>query len=181
MLKAVTRQAARIDARIQAINSDPSTDRQVSTAYFFDHHAIPDDIAVVVSEDDFMAAHRELVPSVSAGELSHYERVRDVFEGGKAMHKLPPSVAAQSATGDLFRESVTPGLGSKGKGKIMGSLSRGKGATKGKGKALATDSDDELGDHEGDESLGLNGPTAGKGKASSGFRQGTASDDDGMY
>ena len=34
-----------------------------------------------MTEDDFMNAKQELVPSVSVDELRHYERVRDTFEG----------------------------------------------------------------------------------------------------
>lgn len=35
----------------------------------------------MVTEEDFMEAHKELVPSVSADELRHYDRVRKQFEG----------------------------------------------------------------------------------------------------
>lgn len=38
-------------------------------------------MAVMVMEEDFINAHKELVPSVSADELKHYERVRKTFEG----------------------------------------------------------------------------------------------------
>jgi len=37
---------------------------------------------VLVEEQDFDLARRELVPSVSVDELKHYESVRDQFEGG---------------------------------------------------------------------------------------------------
>ncbi len=59
MLKAITRQAAAVDAKIGALPNGP-----VTTAYFFDHLATPADIAVMVTEDDFIAAQRELVGSV---------------------------------------------------------------------------------------------------------------------
>ncbi|KAJ4162683.1 peroxisomal assembly protein [Fusarium falciforme] len=165
MLKAVTRQASAVDANIKAINADPATQHPISTAYYFDHYATPEDIAVMVTEEDFLAANDELVPSVSAGELSHYERVRAMFEGGREKEKddkpapVPQRVVSGASTS------------SKGKGKAV--------AGKGKGKAIALTSDDEF--DEEDEVDDLNGRSKGKGKAVMGFQDGTASDDDGLY
>ena len=59
MLKAITRQASAVDAKIKALPNGP-----VTAAYFFDHLAAPDDVAVMVTEPDFLAAQRELVGSV---------------------------------------------------------------------------------------------------------------------
>ena len=59
MLKAITRQASAVDAKIKSLPGGP-----VTTAYFFDHLAQKDDIVVTVTENDFSAAQRELVPSV---------------------------------------------------------------------------------------------------------------------
>lgn len=59
MLKAITRQASAVDAKIKSLPGDP-----ITTAYFFDHLATEDDIAVMVTEDDFSAAQKELVGSV---------------------------------------------------------------------------------------------------------------------
>ena len=59
MLKAITRQASAVDAKIKELPGGP-----VTTAYFFDHLASEEDIAVMVTEEDFAAAKRELVPSV---------------------------------------------------------------------------------------------------------------------
>lgn len=175
MLKAVTRQAAAVDAKIREINADParSARRQgpISTAYFFDHHATPDDIAVMVTEEDFLAAHRELVPSVSAGELAHYEKVRETFEG--ASDKDKKAAAAGSGLRAVSGSSVISRASSKGKGKAVA------GGSKGKGKAIALDSDEEYGS-EGDVAV-LNGKGKGKGKAVAGFQDGTASDDEGLY
>lgn len=153
MLKAVTRQAAAVDAKVRALNADPATKHEVSTANFFDHHATPADIAVMVTEEDFLAAHEELIPSVSAGELAHYERVRALFEGGSDKKQQPP-------------QRPTSSSGSK-----SGVRSTSKG--KGKGKAVAADSDDE---YAGEQ---VNGK--GKGKAVMGFQDGTASDDEDLY
>ena len=60
MLKAITRQTTAIDRKIKALPGGP-----VSTAYFFDHLAKEEDLAVTVSEKDFRAAQAELVGSVS--------------------------------------------------------------------------------------------------------------------
>lgn len=167
MLKAVTRQATAVDNKIRAINSDPATQHPISTAYYFDHYATPEDIAVMVQEEDFLAANDELVPSVSAGELAHYEHVRATFEGvrEKEPENKPPPV-----------QRVVSGAStsSKGKGKAVAS-----GSSKGKGKAIALTSGDEF--DEEDEVDDMNGRSKGKGKAPMGFQDGTASDDDGLY
>ncbi|KAL7962671.1 AAA domain-containing protein [Trichoderma compactum] len=153
MLKAVTRQAAAVDAKVRALNADPANKHEVSTAYFFDHYATPADIAVMVQEEDFIAAHEELIPSVSAGELAHYERVRAQFEGGSDKKQ-------QS-------QDHTKRPGSSG-GSRGGRSSSSKG--KGKGRAVAVSSDEEE---------QVNGK--GKGKAVMGFQDGTASDDEDLY
>jgi peroxin-6 len=90
MLKAITRKATAVDEKIKQLPGGP-----VSTAYFFDHLATPDDVSVLVTEEDFDAAQGELVPSVryvfnpvqksvltprSAKELEHFERIRQMFE-----------------------------------------------------------------------------------------------------
>lgn len=86
MLKAITRQARAVDEKVKAYNSTHSP--QITIAYFFDHLASQEDTAVMVTEQDFIDAHKELVPSVSAEELKHYERVRKAFEGtGKKSEK----------------------------------------------------------------------------------------------
>ena len=59
MLKAIMRQASAVDAKIRARPGEP-----VSTAYFFDHLAKEEDLAVMITEEDFLSAERELVGSV---------------------------------------------------------------------------------------------------------------------
>jgi peroxin-6 len=59
MLKAITRKATAVDDKIKSLPNGP-----VSTAWFFDHLATPDDVSVTVTEDDFFSAQGELVPSV---------------------------------------------------------------------------------------------------------------------
>ncbi|KAL0939293.1 peroxisomal biogenesis factor 6 [Colletotrichum truncatum] len=176
MLKAVTRQATSVDAKIREINADPAgaARRQgpISTAYFFDHHATPEDIAVMVTEEDFLAANRELVPSVSAGELAHYEQVRAMFEGSPDKDKQQQRPSANGLRA-VSASSVVSKASSKGKGKAVA------GGIKGKGKAVATGSDDEY-ESEGEMTV-VNGKGKGKGKAVAGFQDGTASDDEGLY
>ncbi|KAK8033012.1 peroxin-6 [Apiospora marii] len=211
MLKAVTRQATAVDAKIRAINADPATKHPISTANYFDHHATPEDIAVMVSEQDFLDADRELIPSVSAGELQHYERVRATFEGARdkqqqqqqAQDDLATPAAAQAGEQHFPLRPRSSGSGSSS---IKG---------KGKGKAVAGAGDEE--DEDGYESYnsGTNGVggggaggviksnssirskrsnrsnrsnkstrsnrSKGKGKAVAKFQEGTASDDDGLY
>ncbi|CAJ2501677.1 Uu.00g045300.m01.CDS01 [Anthostomella pinea] len=184
MLKAVTRQASLVDAKIRALNADPgATGRHpVSVANFFDHHAAPEDIAVMVTEQDFLDANRELIPSVSAGELAHYEKVRATFEGGRGERKQEQGqaarttpVSAAASTPNPMAEGARPSSkAGKGKGKAVA-------VGKGKGKAVAPGSD---GEDDGDEyaSYGsVNGRAKGKGKAVARFQDGTASDDDGLY
>lgn len=73
MLKAMTRQAGAVDAKVKAL--DPPR----STQYFFDHLASKEDVEVVVSEADFRDALSELIPSVSQSELDHYKKVQAQF------------------------------------------------------------------------------------------------------
>ncbi|POR34524.1 Peroxisomal biogenesis factor 6 [Tolypocladium paradoxum] len=169
MLKAVTRKAAGVDAKVKAINAERGGKHNISTAYYFDHYATPEDVAVMVTEADFMAAHEELIPSVSAGELAHYEKVRATFEGVRDA----PAPAAQQ------RNLMAP---PPPKHRVSSGASAGKeGKGRGKGKAIALTSDDEYDSEE--ERLGgpLHGRSKGKGKAVAGFQDGTASDDDGLY
>ena len=65
--------------------------------------ATPEEIAVVVSADDFAAALRELVPSVSQAEMAHYAEIRERFSRSNA------------ANGDS--EADTQESNTKGKGK----------------------------------------------------------------
>lgn len=111
-------------------------------------------MAVVVTERDFLDAHDELIPSVSAGELSHYEKVRAMFEGGRGDEQPKPKQQLQQQR-PQSRGLLRPGSSHKGKG-----------------KAVAED----------DEGAVTNGKVnKGKGKAVAGFQDATASDDDDLY
>lgn len=171
MLKAVTRQSSAVDAKVRAINAERAGKSEISTAYFFDHFATKEDIAVMVTEADFLAANDELIPSVSAGELAHYEKVRATFEGSR--DKQPKASVAMPEN----RASGKGKLSAKAHGKLPA-------PNKGKGKAPALDGDgdDEYDDDSDATPVGtINGRSKGKGKAVMGFQDGTASDDDGLY
>jgi peroxin-6 len=96
MLQAITRQALKVDQKVATHNAALAPgQQQITIAHFFDHFANEDDISVTVTEDDFQSAHRDLVPSVSAEELGHYEKVRKAFEGNgtpssKPTYQQPP-------------------------------------------------------------------------------------------
>ena len=106
MLKAVTRQASAIDAKVAKHNSKLARDgRPITTAQFFDHYATKEDVAVVVTEEDFFAAQRELIPSVSAKELEHYKRVREQFESVDGKTEEP---AAQAKVPESEKLTAVP-------------------------------------------------------------------------
>ncbi|EAQ93394.1 hypothetical protein CHGG_01629 [Chaetomium globosum CBS 148.51] len=202
MLKAVTRQASLVDNKIRTVNADLGAHNlraPISTAYFFDHLATPEDLAVMVTETDFLDAHRELVPSVSAGELAHYEHVRASFEGAKDKERekegkaladggarlaLPPGAAGAGAGGRRSTSGASArSASSKGKGRALALPYVGKG----KGKAVALGSGDELeGERSGGEGVVRD---KGKGKAvappiadgTTPFGDGVGSGDEGLY
>lgn len=93
MLKAITRQARLVDEKVKAHNAAQHPAPPISIAYFFDHLSTDEDTAVLVTEEDFIGAHQELVPSVSADELKHYERVRRTFEGAGKKEEKPQAQA----------------------------------------------------------------------------------------
>ncbi len=151
MLKAVTRQASAVDAKIAAMAAASGGKKTISTAYYFDHYATPEDVAVLVTEQDFLDANRELVPSISAGELAHYERVRATFEGNRQKQGAgAPAAEAPSSSGPssgpLGTSSApanTPGFPAPRRTRA----SKGKG----KGKSAMRFSDVEEDDDEEDE------------------------------
>lgn len=86
MLKAITRRASSVDDKVRSMNAKRASARPalepISVAHFFDNVASAEDTEVLVGEQDFLDAIAELVPSVSAKELEHYQKVRAVFETG---------------------------------------------------------------------------------------------------
>ncbi|CAK7219329.1 peroxisomal assembly protein [Sporothrix bragantina] len=187
MLKAVTRQASAVDAKIEAMAS--SGKKPMSTAYYFDHYATPEDVAVLVTEEDFLEANRELVPSISAGELAHYERVRATFEGKKKEEKeKEQQQRAASATASTPTPTPAPATASH-----SAKLAARKGKAKAKTSSLrfsdVEEEDEESANGNGSDdddtgSVILNGRVKGKGKAPAappGFEDPRASDDEDLY
>jgi peroxin-6 len=193
MLKAVTRQASLVDGKIAQINaSNLSTGKsKISTSYFFDHFASKEDVAVLVEEEDFIAAERELVPSVSAKELEHYGRVRAQFE--KVEDKPSNShhsngkgkSAAKQPDGIPEWQQERPRSNGKGKGKEKVLDRKGKGKERSVGRwdeASEGDEDAEFYD-EGVNGFGAKRKEKGKGRekeADMAFRESTE-DDEGLY
>ncbi|KAJ5153416.1 Peroxisomal biogenesis factor 6 [Penicillium canariense] len=91
MLKAITRKSTAVDEKIKQLPGGP-----VTTAYFFDHLATPEDVSVTVTEEDFLSAQEELVPSVSAKELEHFERIRQSFESVDKQKQDPGNTGPQT-------------------------------------------------------------------------------------
>jgi len=203
MLKAVTRQASLVDAKIKDINSRPeSRGTKISTANFFDHYASKEDIAVMVTEEDFLGAERELVPSVSAKELEHYKRVRAQFEkveekiengapqkengNGAVVRPRPPERQPPPVP---YRTNSTGSVRSngKGKGKAVVPAARDKGKGKEKMREAWQDDDDadrRDEDEDGDDDFYVRRNSdvhKGKGKAVAGFGEGSVDDDEGLY
>jgi len=139
LLKAMSRKAQEIDARIGCVPSHPypsfafgffnflATDTlnaqpppsdpsaaqwpsPLTPQYYLAEMATTEEIAVVVTADDFAAALRELVPSVSQAEMARYAQIRERFSG---------SVNAGDADEDS--DADDPGINTiskdKGKGK----------------------------------------------------------------
>ncbi|BGP19899.1 hypothetical protein JCM10213_008627 [Rhodosporidiobolus nylandii] len=83
MLKAMTRKAWEVDAKIADLNSKPpySTGAAplLTPQYYLAELATPAEIEVLVGQQDFDAALAELVPSVSQAEMQHYKIVQQRF------------------------------------------------------------------------------------------------------
>lgn len=107
MLNAMTRTTNEVDLKIKAYNDNlkanaaPGEDvKEVSIRWWFENVASSADTDVLVTEQDFDKAVRELIPSVSAEELRHYLRVRENFQGGKT--KAKQGVASAGAPVDAI-------------------------------------------------------------------------------
>ena len=176
MLKAVTRQASAVDAKIATINA--SREYPISTAYFFDHYATKEDVAVLVTEEDFIAAQRELIPSVSAKELEHYKRVREQFEaadqknGKRGVEAGNGTVARPAVPNHQVAHTHRP----KPNGRVR---------SKGKGKGKVRDGIDEDEDdfyddinHDSGRRVSMNGTVPDGGNS---FHEGDVGDDEDLY
>ncbi|GAA5839198.1 hypothetical protein JCM9279_002624 [Rhodotorula babjevae] len=83
MLKAMTRKATEVDDRIAELNKQPPYSTGAAPAltpqYYLAELATPQEIEVLVAQQDFEAALAELVPSVSQAEMLHYKTVQSRF------------------------------------------------------------------------------------------------------
>lgn len=105
MLNAMTRTANEVDQKIQSLNDERAAagDEPISSRWWFDNVAQPEDIDVLVTMQDFHKAQCETIPSVSAEELAHYLRVKQNFEGGKKKAQNSDEVANDtSINGDAL-------------------------------------------------------------------------------
>ena len=91
---------ATLNAQPSAAQAWPSP---LTPQYYLAEMAAPEEIAVVVSADDFAAALRELVPSVSQAEMARYAEIRERF-------------SLSNVNGDAAEEEVDE-FKNKGKGK----------------------------------------------------------------
>lgn len=66
-------------AVINAGSPDPRHPYPITPQYYLAEMSSPEDIEVLVSQDDFESALRNLIPSVSQTEMEHYARVQQQF------------------------------------------------------------------------------------------------------
>lgn len=165
MLKAITRAARLVDEKVAAINAERAAQSpplsNITIAYFFDHYAKPEDMSVIVAEEDFYAAQRELIPSVSAEELGHYERVRKEFEGVKDKDKNEQPPAAQTNGTAVSKEQIQGMLKMLQAGQ-NGAEGKSSGQSNGKDRVIDEEEEDDFvvrTDH-----LSLNGTNKGNGR-----------------
>jgi len=84
MLRAMTRKAEEVDKKIIELeeSSGPhSWPKPLTPQYYLASMAKKEDLQVLVGKEDFEEALERLVPSVSKGEMEHYERVQREFKG----------------------------------------------------------------------------------------------------
>jgi peroxin-6 len=202
MLKAITRQASAVDQKIKNLPNGP-----VTPAYFFDHYATNEDVAVMVTEEDFQSAHCELVPSVSAKELEHYDRVRKQFEATDEKKQVDTLEESQTGPPISFdaRPQIPPNSSkikskapSKWKGKSTANswtYSEGEGDSReGNISTMVEDEDDDDDDDDDDYIIktdnltingnghAMNGSPKGKGSIGNvGFEDPSVKDDEELY
>ncbi|KAH9999039.1 AAA-domain-containing protein [Russula vinacea] len=123
LLKAMSRKAQEIDSRIATLNAQPSSSASstvqwpspLTPQYYLGEMATPEEIAVIVTAEDFAVALRELVPSVSQAEMANYVQIRERFSR---------SVNASSTDADGDEDDQELDINTKGKGKARDDSSR---------------------------------------------------------
>ncbi|KAI7880077.1 AAA-domain-containing protein [Lichtheimia hyalospora FSU 10163] len=118
MLKAMTRVANTIEAKVQQLNEEKRTDLPdpVTAQYYLSRIATKEETIVQVEQVDFLNALDELVPSVSATELAHYQSVRAKFEQSPSDESSDQHEQEQQAQQEMKRQQEQKRK-SKGKGK----------------------------------------------------------------
>ncbi|KAF9929614.1 peroxisomal assembly protein [Linnemannia zychae] len=106
MLKAMTRTANGIESRVVSINKDETSTlpRPITSQYYLDHLAQPEEIVVQVTEQDFDQALAELIPSVSAQELEHYKQVQKMFNSDDFAKEAEAAAAAEAEKKRMYQE-----------------------------------------------------------------------------
>lgn len=190
MLKAITRKTKAVDERVEEISKERG--EPISTGWFFDHAATPEDVEVVVNEEDFELAQKELVGSVSAKELEHFERIRNLFEdqdisAGTTASKTQQNGEAAKSGGTLTRSNTAIPLNKPNQLPLRHAVAKQKPS---KGKAVATaeseaDSENDYGFPAQANGVfgghGINGIGKAKSKAVLNDYADDAGDDDDLY
>ena len=91
-----------------AINEDEASTlpRPITSQYYLDHLAQPEEIVVQVTEHDFDQALAELIPSVSAQELEHYKQVQKMFNSDDFAKEAEAAAAAEAEKGRIKKEQM---------------------------------------------------------------------------
>jgi peroxin-6 len=73
----------RIDAPAAILNKEPGNPHPLTPQYYLAEMAAPEDTNVVVTQEDFDQAVRDLVPSVSQSEMNRYASIQQRFSRTK--------------------------------------------------------------------------------------------------
>jgi len=79
MLNAMSRTAKEVDEKIAHLNNAPGSrdyPSPLTPQYFLTEMASPEDLHVLVSQEDFDRALKDLIPSVSQSEMDHYASIQ---------------------------------------------------------------------------------------------------------
>ena len=84
MLRAMTRKAEMVEVEVARLNKTDlplGTPNPLTAQYYLASMAHREELQVQVGKEDFEEALKRLVPSVSTGEMLHYEQVQGEFKG----------------------------------------------------------------------------------------------------
>ncbi|KAJ4501694.1 P-loop containing nucleoside triphosphate hydrolase protein [Lentinula lateritia] len=83
LLNAMMRKAEELENKLTSFNSNPNLHpnhpHPLTSQYYLAEIASEEDVHVEVTQNDFVFAMRELVPSVSQAEMNHYRHIQDRF------------------------------------------------------------------------------------------------------